>query len=90
MSSMRCIQKTGASGSVVGDEWERDDNSHAPHEVVEEEVFDDMARNLFRDDPKGMDDDDMDQEHLYKASSTLVFEGCTFSILCASLELLNL
>ena len=30
----------GASGSIVRDEWERDDNSPAPHEVVEEEVFD--------------------------------------------------
>ena len=80
----------GASGSIVRDEWERDDNSPAPHEVVEEEVFDDMVRNLFRDDPKGMDDNDMEQEHLYNASSTPVFEGCTFSILRASLELLNI
>ena len=53
-------------------------------------MFDDMVRHLFRDDPKGMDDDDMEQEHLCKASSTLIFEGCTFSILHASLELLNL
>ena len=44
----------------------------------------------FKDDPKKMDDDDMEQEHLYTASSKLVFEGCTFSILRASLELLNL
>ena len=52
-------------------------------------MFDDMVRNLFRDDHKGMDDNDMDQE-LYNASSTPVFEGCTFSILRASLELLNI
>ena len=57
---------------------------------MEEEVFDDMVWHLFRDDPKGMDDDDMDQKHLYKASSTPVFEGCTSSILRASLELRNL
>ena len=81
----------GASGSIVPDEWERDDiNSPAPHEVVEEEVFDDMVRNLFRDDHKGMDANDMEQEHLYNASSTPVFDGCTFSILRASLELLNI
>ena len=81
----------GASGSIVRDECERDDNSLAPHEeVVEEEVFDDMVRNLFSDDHKGMDDTDMEQEHLYNASSTPVFEGCTFSILRASLELLNI
>ena len=69
-----------ASGSIVRDEWERDDNSPTPHEVVEEEVFDDMVRNIFRDDHKGMDYNDMEQEHLYKASLTLVFEGCKFSI----------
>ena len=80
----------GALGSIVRDEWERDDNSPAPHEVVEEEVFDDMVRNLFRDDHKGMDDNDMEQEHLYNASSTPVFDGWTFSILRASLELLNI
>ena len=80
----------GASGSIVRDEWERDDNSPAPHEVVEEEVFDYMVRNLFRDDHKGMDDNDMEQEHLYNTSSTPVFDGCTFSILCASLKLLNI
>ena len=59
-----------ASGSIVRDEWEMDDNSPAPHEVVEDEVFDDMVQNLFRDDRKGMDDNDMEQEHLYNASST--------------------
>ena len=67
-----------------------DDNSPPPHEVVEKEVFDDIMWHLFRDDPKTMNDDDMKQEHLYKASLTLVFEGCTFSILHASLKLLNL
>ena len=46
---------------------------------MEEEVFDDMVRHLFRNDPKKMDDDDIKQEHLYKALSTLIFEGCTFS-----------
>ena len=45
--------------------------------------------NLFRDDPKKIDDNDMEQQLLYMASSTLVFEGCTFFILHASLELLN-
>ena len=63
----------GASGSIVRDEWERDDNSPTSHEVVEEEVFDDMVQNLFRDDHKGMDDNDMEQEHLYNASSTPFF-----------------
>ena len=53
-------------------------------------MFDDMVWNLFRDDHKGMDDNDMEQEHLYNASSTPVFEGYTFSILRASLELLNI
>ena len=53
-------------------------------------MFDDMVRNLFRNDRKGMDDNDMEQEHLYNTSSTPVFEGCTFSILRASLELLNI
>ena len=40
----------GTSGSIIRDEWEKDDNNPAPHEVVKEEVFDDMMRNLFRDD----------------------------------------
>ena len=53
-------------------------------------MFDDMVWYLSRDEPKGMDHDDMEQEHLYEASSTPVFEGCTFSILHASLEKLNL
>ena len=75
------IDDARASGSIVRDEWERDDNSLAPHKVVEEEVFDDIVQNLFRDDHKGMDDNDMEQVHLYNASSTSVFEGCTFSIL---------
>ena len=57
---------------------------------MEEELFDDMVWQLFRDDLKGMDANDMDQECLYKASSISVIEGCTFSILCASFELLNL
>ena len=64
--------------------------SPPPHEVMEEEVFDDMVRHLFRDDPKKIDDDDIEQEHLYKASLTPVSKGCTFSILHASLKLLNL
>ena len=34
----------------------------------------DMVRHIFRDDSKGMDDDDMKQEHLYKASLMPVFE----------------
>ena len=59
----------GASGSIVRDEWERDDNSPAPHEVVEEEVFDDMVWNLFRDDHKGMDDNDMEHRFLKGAHS---------------------
>ena len=63
---------------------------HPTSEVVEEEVFDDMVRNLFRDDHKGVDDNDMEQEYLHNASSTPVFEGCTFSILRASLKLLNI
>ena len=78
-----------ASRSTDRDEWEGGDNS-PPHEVVEEEVFDDMVQHLFRNDPKKLNDDDMEQEHLYTASSTPVFEGCKFSILCASLELINL
>ena len=75
---------------AVRDEWEGDENNPLSHEVVEEEVFDDMVWHHLKDDPKKMDDDVIEQEHLYKASLIPVFEGCTFSILHASLELLNL
>ena len=42
------------------------------------------------DDPKKISGDDIEQEHLYKFASTSVLKGCTFSIVHASLELLNL
>ena len=80
----------GAWRSAIRDELKRDDNSPSSHKDIEEEVFDDMVWHHLKDDPKKMDDDVIEQEHLYKASLIPVFEGCTFSILHASLELLNL
>lgn len=81
--------EVGSSGGTVTDAWSDGDSSPPPlpHEAVEEEVFDDMVRDLYVHQGR---DNSMEQDDLFTAASTPLFEGCTFSVLRASLELLNL
>ena len=63
--------------------------SPLPHEVVEEEALDDMVRDFFAHH-RIEGDQCSENDELFSAASTPLFEGCTFSVLRASLELLNL
>ena len=73
-------------------------SSAPPHRAVEDDIIHSMVEDLLareatfecEDDCACVDAAQEEEDHLHQAASTPLYDGCSYSILRASLELLNL